>query len=114
MPIGKNSIKRVTNNGYSKVASTAPDMENSVIEEKKTQEPKDTKPSTEKTVAKTGATKKAPVRKPTSQKATSKPTEKKTAPVSNKKTPAQAKPEKKEADKPSYVNLGRELPTYLL
>ena len=31
MPIGKNSLKRVTNNGYSKVASSAPDMENSEI-----------------------------------------------------------------------------------
>ena len=31
MPIGKNSLKRVSNNGYSKVASSAPDMENSEI-----------------------------------------------------------------------------------
>ena len=31
MPIGKNSLKRVTNNGYSKVASSAPDMENSEV-----------------------------------------------------------------------------------
>ena len=31
MPIGKNSIKRVANNGYSKVNSSAPDMENSEI-----------------------------------------------------------------------------------
>ena len=31
MPIGKNSIKRVTNNGYSKVATKAPDMENSTV-----------------------------------------------------------------------------------
>ncbi len=29
MPIGKNSIKRVANNGYSNVKTTAPDMENS-------------------------------------------------------------------------------------
>ena len=27
MPIGKNAIKRVTNNGYSSVKSEAPDME---------------------------------------------------------------------------------------
>ena len=27
MPIGKNSLKRVTNNGYTKVKSEAPDME---------------------------------------------------------------------------------------
>ena len=31
MPIGKNAIKRVENNGYSKVESKAPDMENSII-----------------------------------------------------------------------------------
>lgn len=31
MPIGKNSLKRVSNNGYSKVATSAPDMENSEI-----------------------------------------------------------------------------------
>ena len=35
MPIGKNAIKRVSNNGYSKVASTAPDMENSTVEKAK-------------------------------------------------------------------------------
>lgn len=32
MSIGKNAIKRVENNGYSHVASYAPDMENSVTE----------------------------------------------------------------------------------
>ena len=31
MPIGKNSLKRVTNNGYSQVATSAPDMENSEV-----------------------------------------------------------------------------------
>lgn len=31
MPIGKNAIKRVENNGYSNVKSSAPDMENSEI-----------------------------------------------------------------------------------
>ena len=31
MPIGKNAIKRVENNGYSKVVTTAPDMENSNV-----------------------------------------------------------------------------------
>ena len=34
MPIGKNAIKRVENNGYSKVASSAHDMENSEVVEK--------------------------------------------------------------------------------
>ena len=31
MPIGKNAIKRVENNGYSNVQTSAPDMENSVV-----------------------------------------------------------------------------------
>ena len=31
MPIGKNSIKRVANNGYSSVKTSAPDMENSTV-----------------------------------------------------------------------------------
>ena len=31
MPIGKNAIKRVENNGYSKVKTAAPDMENSSV-----------------------------------------------------------------------------------
>ncbi|MDY3846219.1 MAG: hypothetical protein SOZ62_04855 [Eubacteriales bacterium] len=31
MPVGKNSIRRVANNGYSKVKTEAPDMENSKI-----------------------------------------------------------------------------------
>ena len=31
MPIGKNAINRVKNNGYSNVETSAPDMENSVI-----------------------------------------------------------------------------------
>lgn len=31
MPIGKNAIKRVENNGYSKVQTSAPDMENSHV-----------------------------------------------------------------------------------
>ena len=31
MPIGKNAIKRVENNGYSKVNTSAPDMLNSTV-----------------------------------------------------------------------------------
>ena len=40
MPIGKNSIKRAANNGYSKVTTAAPDMESSVVVEVKKEEPK--------------------------------------------------------------------------
>lgn len=106
MPIGKNSIKRVTNNGYSKVTTSAPDMENSVaIEEKKVTKKE---PSAVEPVAK------KPAAKPTAVK--------NTATVSNKK-PSVKKPVKpKEAtvnteekkENTSYVNLGRDLPNYLL
>ena len=33
MPIGKNALKRVSNNGYSNVKTAAPDMENSTVSE---------------------------------------------------------------------------------
>lgn len=41
MPIGKNAIKRVNNNGYSSVVTSAPDMENSEIKEPAKQAPKE-------------------------------------------------------------------------
>lgn len=40
MPVGKNSLKRVSNNGYSKVATAAPDMEHSTVEEIKKEDKK--------------------------------------------------------------------------
>ena len=40
MPIGKNAIKRISNNGYSNVTTSAPDMENSVVNEEKEIAPK--------------------------------------------------------------------------
>lgn len=86
MPIGKSSIKRVANAGYSKVKTEAPDMENSVVA------------------------------KPTPKKAAAK----KTTPVSKKtaKTPLEEKKKAiatptENADK-SYVNVGSELPLFLL
>jgi hypothetical protein len=36
MPVGKNALKRVSNNGYSKVNTFAPDMEHSVVDEHET------------------------------------------------------------------------------
>lgn len=55
MPVGKNALKRVTNNGYSKVAASAPDMENSEVVA--TQEPKvEVKEVSVKTAPKTNTT----------------------------------------------------------
>ncbi len=97
MPIGKNSIKRVANSGYSKVVSTAPDMENStvianpspeVIEKLVTPAIKTEEPKAEK--------------KP---RAAKKPAEKK---------PTEQKPAEKAVGSVSYVNLGGDMPYYLL
>ena len=87
MPIGKNAIKRVENNGYSNVKTEAPDMINSTVigatspevikmveksveaQAKKVEAPQvkaEVKPTAKKPAAKTAnkpATKKAPVKK---------------------------------------------------
>ena len=76
MPIGKNAIKRVENNGYSKVKTEAPDMENSNVIIAKPDEqvvekliaPVE-KATAKKTAAKKPAAKKAPAKKPAAKKA---------------------------------------------
>lgn len=70
MPIGKNALKRVTNNGYSKVVSEAPDMENSThatYDDVKIKEEKKTAPSKKevKTQPKQSVAKKTPKTKKT-------------------------------------------------
>ena len=63
MPIGKNAINRVKNNGYSNVETKAPDMENSVIANPDPQVIEVlVKPVEEKTATKAPA-KKAPAKK---------------------------------------------------
>ena len=97
MPIGKNSIKRVTNNGYSKVATKAPDMENSTVIANPAPEVIEVMiPSSENI-----APKKPAAKKPA---ATKKPAAKKAAP----------KTETNERNGEGYINLGGELPIYLL
>ena len=76
MPIGKNAIKRVENNGDSKVTPEAPDMENSNVIIAKPDEqvvekliaPVE-KATAKKTAAKKPAAKKAPAKKPAAKKA---------------------------------------------
>ena len=72
MPIGKNAIKRVENNGYSKVASSAPDMENShvianpdpqVVEKLVAPVEEAAKKTAKKSASKKPAAKKTPVKK---------------------------------------------------
>ena len=86
MPVGKNSIKRVANNGYSKVVTEAPDMENSTV-------PVEAEPVKE-AAAPLEVEKKPAAKKPAAKKST-------------------AKKAAKDAEV-SYVNFGKELPIYLL
>ncbi len=115
MPIGKNSLKRVANNGYSNVKSEAPDMENSVelpvpVEKPAAKSAK--KAGSKKTETKAPAKKSSPkAKKEETVKVvetppTLSPKEKKTASPKVKKAPAPA-------PKP-YRNIGDPLPVWLL
>jgi hypothetical protein len=104
MPVGKNALKRVTNNGYSKVNTSAPDMENSVVSEPGVEVKAETKAEPEKV-----ATVKVEPKKNTA------PKEKKPA----VKKPAVKKAELKveEDSHPDgfvYYGLGESLPVHLL
>lgn len=136
MPIGKNAIKRVSNNGYSNVKSTAPDMENSVVEPVKPAAKKSTatkktptakSAAVKKTPAKTAETKKAPAKVAQApKKAAEKPAPKaspakKPAPKKSMEREPELRPvttlekvTEKSEEKGGYVNFGRELPIYLL
>ena len=87
MPIGKNSIKRVANAGYSSVKTEAPDMENSTV------------------------TPPAPAAKKKTATAKAAPVTEKVAPVSKKGAPKKKKETLVTAAK---FAVGDELPTYLL
>ena len=100
MPIGKNAIKRVENNGYSKVKTSAPDMENShVITKPDKQVVEKIIAPVEKATAKKAVTKKAPAKKPAAKKAPA------------KKVTAKA-PVAKEGF--ARVSFGEDMPYYLL
>ena len=98
MPIGKNSIKRVKNSGYSNVKSSAPDMENSTVIANPSKE------VIEKMIpsAKSEPTKKCETKK----KSTS----------TTKKTQKLSKAVEKTSEKEGFVrfSLGCDLPDYLL
>ena len=98
MPIGKNSIKRVANNGYSNVKTAAPDMENSSVI---------ANPSPEVIEKMIPSSKKIAPKKPATKKSTAK----------KAVTAAPAPAEVVEASRPdgfSYVGFGEDLPVYLL
>lgn len=142
MPIGKNAIKRVSNNGYSKVKTTAPDMENSVSVEEIAEAPIDVevvfnaeeKLEIQKAESRVKASNKAPAKSKSSEpKKEAAP--KKVARTEPKKEAAPKKSLEKEPDlspvktaekvieKPAeknerqgdgYVNLGGKMPIHLL
>ncbi len=97
MPIGKNAIKRVENNGYSNVKTEAPDMENShVIANPDKQVVETLIAPVEQAAEKKAAAKKAPAKK-----------------TATKKTPAK-KPQQNEKDGFVRVSFGEDMPYYLL
>ena len=108
MPIGKNAIKRVENNGYSKVKTAAPDMENSTVIAMISEEVMDkmVKPVEEKTATKAPA-KKAPVKKAAAEA---------TPASAPKKAPAKKPAAKKALAKDGFarVEVGTSMPYYLL
>lgn len=116
MSIGKNSIKRAVNNGYSKVKTSAPDMENSEVLAPAAPE--------SSAAVKVPVEKAAPVaakKRACAKKAANAPAEKaapvdkpgqKTAKNTAKKAPVK-KAATQKAEK-TYVNFGDEMPFYLL
>ena len=76
MPIGKNAIKRVENNGYSKVKTSAPDMENSNVIANPDPQVVEKLITPVETAAKKPAAKKSAAKKPAAKKTAAKPTEK--------------------------------------
>ena len=76
MPIGKNAIKRVENNGYSKVKTSAPDMENSNVIANPDPQVVEKLITPVETAAKKPAAKKSAAKKPTAKKTVAKPAEK--------------------------------------
>ena len=120
MPIGKNAIKRVTNNGYLGVKSEAPDMENSVSVEK-APEKKEVAKSAPKAQAKS-APKTTPKSTAKTTKAAPKAAPKKAAPKSAPQKSLEKEPTlapvntaKKVVGKEcEYFGVGEDLPIYLL
>ena len=119
MPIGKNAIKRVTNNGYSNVKTTAPDMDNSVVAEvvaepKKLATVKKTTASVSTKTTKAAKTEKKPtVKKPAAPKK-SMETEPELAPVKTLEKVIEKSTDSPVREGECYINLGGALPYYLL
>ncbi|MBR3803783.1 MAG: hypothetical protein IKJ14_00350 [Clostridia bacterium] len=129
MSIGKNAIKRVENNGYSKVKTEAPDMINSTVigaTDEQVMDMVEKQVAKSTTAKKPTATKTTTAKKPTAIKTTVKKVEKpvetvieeKPAPVKEEPVKAEKavkKPAKKVENKNGKIfACGEELPVYLL
>ena len=122
MPIGKNALKRVENNGYSKVKSSAPDMENSVVTETSAPAKAEkavksaTKPASKKAVESVPAPNKSVAKAPVAKKTATKKSAGQPEKVVEKKQTTPRKPRAKKvlAQPAAAVSLGSELPYYLL
>ncbi len=136
MPIGKSSISRVANNGYSNVVSEAPDMENSedvnvaheasvkklidkVEPKKKSPPPVEKSPEIkeeklpevkQEAAEKTNDTPHPSSKKPAAR-AKKAPAKKDEKPKTQKESTAD---KANETDNVSYVNVGKSMPSYLL
>ena len=121
MPIGKNALKRVTNNGYSGVNASAPDMQNSEILDVEAPE-KVEKPAAKKTTKKAepkSAPKKSVTEKAKTEIVSAKAEPKKnTAPKTEK--PKVKEPEPVPVKEDSHpdgfvkVSFGMDMPVHLL
>lgn len=129
MPIGKSAINRITNNGYSSVKTSAPDMENSTVLtnpspeviEKMIPSSKTIAPKAKKTASPTKKT--SPKAKSAEKTATASSTKsgakkseqakKKVAPKAEENTPKKVE-NTEEKNGFVYVNVGKDLPVHLL
>ena len=93
MPIGKNAIKRVENNGYSNVASSAPDMENSIVAEPALSEQKAAPAATAETLPEAKMTSAEPAKRRRGRPVKEKPVKEETADAS----PTAAAPKRRPA-----------------
>lgn len=118
MPIGKNAIKRISNNGYSNVKTSAPDMENSEVSAEKIAVVEKKEPS-----AKKSTTKKASVPKKVTPKKTTEPKivpkksmekEPDIAPVKTLEKVIKKPAKASKTQERGYIKIGEELPIYLL
>ena len=120
MPIGKNSIKRVANGGYANLKSTAPDMENSTVEEKITATAPEARVEAPKIKAE--APKTQTKRKPKAPndahidalKAEVEKIKESAAKTRKAKAEEQKIAKEAEADHDPYVGIGEDMPIYLL